>query len=439
MNASIAQQLPIGYTSTMLGRVEYPVALTTPFADVMQDYSRRAPITTDFEGCMGKCSTVIQAAGFSIDCQPPVRTPVDYEPEMPLSNGSFPSSAFDPQPLFSVDLTWSSGVDEDIIRLEGRPTNAESVPEQVILSVGYSDTADCKGSFVTKNCTLTESIVDYQLSLVNNTVTLNNPDINLHVVSKGNSTPDIMGGYMPGENITLGGFALAGADLFTSNTSLRFVGAAGMWQVEGFNTFASQYIVNATYLGNCQFGWKDPTDDILSALHEIMFRTALKASNAADSVFVQNGQGNHTFHTKQTLQATQTSVQNVFLSHFGYLGGALAVMTLGVLSVLPTFNGWWHLGRPMTLSPIETAKAFNAPILSTQPSHSNASVRQLMKDVGAREVRYGEVTVAARLYSNGEKGASMTRIGRKPVGGRRLEMAHPDGVIRPRKGAKFDA
>lgn len=421
----------------MLGRINYPRVLTTPFADVLLEYSRRTPITTNFEGCVGTCETVVQGAGFSIDCQPPTRTPINYNPPTPLKNGSWGPTAFDNQPIFSTNLLWLPG--NHAADKNHAPSINSSVPEQLALSIGYSDTKECAGDFVKKSCTLTEAVVDYQVLLQNKTVSLNNPSVNLHVVSMGNSTPDVSGSYMAGQNTTLGGFALAGTDLFASNTSLRFVGAAGLWEVDLFNSFASQYIISPRYIGHCQFDWRDPTDDILNALHEIMFRTALKAASAADSVFVQNAQGNRTFATKQSVPAKQTGVQNVFLSHYGYLFGALALMTLGILSVIPTFLGWWRLGRPMTLSPLETAKAFNAPFLNQPPSGSNADVDRLIRDVGDRPVKYGEVATVVPAYHNEDHGTEMTSNGGNFVAGRRLEMAHPDFVLRPRKGVRFDA
>ena len=211
----------------MLGRIEYPVVLTQPFAEVLQEYSSRTPITTDFEGCVGKCETVIRAAGFSIDCQPPTKASADYNEPTPLPNGRQPPSASEPRPIFTVTFTWSPGVD----KYPGSTSNTLSpAPEHLLLSVASTDTANCTGSFVTKTCTLREAVVDYQLSLFNNTVVLTNPNVNLNVVSMGNSTPEIHG-YLPGEDITLGGCALAGTDLFSSNTSLRFVGAAGLWEL----------------------------------------------------------------------------------------------------------------------------------------------------------------------------------------------------------------
>jgi len=295
---------------------------------------------------------------------------------------------------------------------------------------------------VTKNCTLTEAVVEYQVLLQNNTVSLNNPTVNLHVVSMGSSV-SIVPPYHVGahENMTLGGFALAGADLFASNTSMHISPSAGAQtsSLVQLNTFATQYRVDATAtsIGTAQF--RDPTNDILNALHEIMFRTALKTANAADTVLIQNAQGNRTFETKQSVHATQTAVQNVFLSQYGYLVGALAVMTLGVLTVIPTFHGWWKLGRSMTLSPMETANAFNAPLLNQQQLHSNADVDQLMRDIGDRPVRYGKVAVAVPAYSRRPYGTEMTSIGGDAVAGSRLQMAHSDIVLRPRKGARFDA
>ena len=215
----------------------------------------------------------------------------------------------------------------------------DSIPEQLELTVGYPNTSNCSGTFITKTCTLTEAVIDYPATLVNSTVTLDltrDP----RVITLGNPFADISLGYDPGANLTLGGFALAGADLFGSNTSLRLVGAAGVFQIEGMNTFTSQYIVNASYVGNCQFTFNDPTRDILTALHEIMFRTALNSSNVEKSVIIQNKQGNYTFYAQQPVAASRTFLQNVFQSHFGYLSGAIALITLGILSVLPTYSGW---------------------------------------------------------------------------------------------------
>lgn len=87
----------------------------------------------------------------------------------PLPNGSLPPSAPDPRPIFTVTFVWSPGVDKYPGSISDELSPA---PEHLLLSVASTDTVNCVGSFVTKTCTLREAVVDYQLSLINNTVVL---------------------------------------------------------------------------------------------------------------------------------------------------------------------------------------------------------------------------------------------------------------------------
>ncbi|KZF24777.1 hypothetical protein L228DRAFT_281818 [Xylona heveae TC161] len=455
LDLPIAQQLPTGYTSMMLGRVNYPAVLNAPFAQILQDYSQRKPITVD-AGCNGTCSTTVQGAGFAIDCDPPATSHVNYTAMYMLQH-----QTYDPSPVFNVSLEWSGGN----YAVTSDPTTA--TPEQLILSVGYSHTTDCAGDFITRKCVLSEAIVEYPLQLDQRTVsTFTNPTPHLNVVSKGNSTPDVAPTYLPNENVTLGGFALAGTDMFYTNTGLMFVGAAGMYQLVGFNTFASRYIIDPNFYMNCQFAWHDPTDDILDALNEIMFRSALataplsdptvyidspssSSSSSSSSPTSSSASKRSSFHTHQTPSAVQASNHTVYVSHFKYLAGALVVMSLGILSVLPTFNGFWHIGRHVTLSPIETAKAFNAPILRTKPSHSNANMTQLLSLLGKKRVKYGEIshavtrtTTSSSLSGWGDDDQERDEFGtakvkRNPLLRKRLEIAHPRDVVWPREGMKL--
>lgn len=51
------------------------------------------------------------------------------------------------------------------------------------------------------------------------------------------------------------------------------------------------------------------------------------------------------------------------------------------------------MGRNMTMSPLEVAKAFNAPLLAAQDS--NAEVKELVEKIGSRTVQYGAVSTTA--------------------------------------------
>ena len=129
----------------------------------------------------------------------------------------------------------------------------------------------------------------------------------------------------------------------------------------------------------------------------------------------------------QFIPMEQHSNINVFQSHYSYLAGALAVMVLGVLVVIPTFNGFWQLGRDVSLNPLEIAKAFNPEIL--EGTGSNASSKHLDKTVGRKKVKYGEV-VDEGLGVSGYGGEQSEREA-LTFRGRRLELADPSRVKEP--------
>jgi hypothetical protein len=60
-------------------------------------------------------------------------------------------------------------------------------------------------------------------------------------------------------------------------------------------------------------------------------------------------------------------------------------MLVGLLAALSLLRGWWELGRTVSLSPLETAKAFAAPILEYGGSHEAVGV---LKEVGATQMHY---------------------------------------------------
>jgi hypothetical protein len=84
---------------------------------------------------------------------------------------------------------------------------------------------------------------------------------------------------------------------------------------------------------------------------------------------------------------------------------------LGVVAVLPLYAGWWELGRDVSLNPLETALAFDAPLLAGV--NSNANRDRVVRRVGHQCVQYGvaeEVSGAGSglsgLAGNGGQGAA---------------------------------
>jgi hypothetical protein len=96
------------------------------------------------------------------------------------------------------------------------------------------------------------------------------------------------------------------------------------------------------------------------------------------------------------------------------------------MSILPTFFGWWRLGRTVTLSPIEVAKAFDAPQLAGVDS--NAETSTLLKVIGDRPVKYGAVSLG---QSGTDYNPAWANVPEK------LVMASPSYVHEPANGRTF--
>jgi hypothetical protein len=207
------------------------------------------------------------------------------------------------------------------------------------------------------------------------------------------------------------------ANRYNSETNIRFGAALGYVIITSGST-ANQFLLpNSTY--DCGLTFTDPTDNLIANTRELMFRTAIAAANSSNI---------------QSIPAVQTASVAVYQSHYLYLALAIVFTGLAIIMVLPTFFGYWHLGRKVSMSPIEIAKAFNAPLLKNDDS--NADSGQLIKDMGNLGVRYG----AASTGLGGNDAKVMKQrlsTSQAELSGRRLEMAPPEEVMQPQKGWVF--
>lgn len=189
-----------------------------------------------------------------------------------------------------------------------------------------------------------------------------------------------------------------------------------------------------------------------------MFRTAIASAplhaNATNpQIFRHNG--TTLAANTQSIIVTQSSSEARYKSEYAWLAGALLATMIPTLTVLGMFWGYWQIGRRVTLSPIETAKAMGSPLLISEDGNSTA--RELVRELGRRRVRYGGVARDAQsgaCHSPGQANGFRERQGR-PGGDReawensvkmrqeeegpmmRLQMRSSDLVVAPLKGWVF--
>ena len=416
--------LPKNFTSAALKSLEGRAATNTQqsnlvsftyeFSSVLKGFDTQEPIVLKSK-CNGICIGALIAAGFDVDCR-------DSTYGYDLSNPSM-------QTVISTNISFSGpGV---TVRTSHKPNSQ----------------LGCTGNITFRDCLLRPAIVRYNFTLERGLFKLkkripgHNDTIKLHGASGEQRKEEDRGSLRRGRRATLAALAMQPRDVSSQvskelqsaqvshsgcplcakrrevapqKTAPEYRGFYGIALAAGkkYDSFGilipsmrffavthSHSSLPYEYVssdkgadGTCAMTWNDPTDDILEGIREIVFRAAVAASKASNA--------------SQSLEATEQTQQLIYKSDFRYLYAALAVPLLAVLGIIALFYGWWELGRTVSLSPIEIAKAFDAPLLKGRGT--NAEIEDLLGEIGSTRVRYGEAVVRKNAASNSE----MSLIGR---------------------------
>jgi hypothetical protein len=174
----------------------------------------------------------------------------------------------------------------------------------------------------------------------------------------------------------MGGFQYAANYLFTSHANYTYTNYGGV-NYDMAGALANQFMEgDLTARINHTATWRDPTDYMINQMRQLAFRTSLQAAN--DNPTASNA--------TQTVEYVGRTSETVYETNFGFIAAAAALNLLAVLAIIPTYRGWWALGRQFSLSPLEIARAFDAPIL--RDTEYNSTWKQISELVGERSVRY---------------------------------------------------
>lgn len=410
VTASIAPEIPWGFTSYRSSRSIYDQVMTQPMISAFNDYNSQAPISaSSFTGCKGTCTGYVEAGGLSAQCVT-ATGPVWYN----LGGSNFES-------VYPFNVNFQLMEPSD---------SSTPGPISLLMNIGFTNNSDrnsCRGVYTAKNCTLVASTMRYPINITGNALTIGD------VLDSGMTQsfqPESIGFKTDTSEYTfwtLGGLYLAAFALFNSSATYTYEGATGII-LSLPDTLSTQFIdfpAANTFVPNapednqdlviplgCGANWTDPTSHILTALNAMAFRLSL----AAASVPYRNTRNPPAL---QVLTMQQTENINVFKSDYRFLIGSTILTTALIVLIMPTFIGWWELGRSVTLNPIEIAKAFDAPLL--QGPGSNEPLSGLMSRYGTRRVRLGEVDDLATGSANRRK----------------LKLADPSEVGKPRAGVLY--
>ena len=291
-------------------------------------------------------------------------------------------------------------------------------------SVVFKNMTSCDGDLQIRNCTLQPATVEFPvvvdggsqtITLASGTSIFNDTIVS---ITKGLDAVSA--------RTRFGGIYLALHEKFQSTASMSTgVVAEGTFTASGLP--ASQYAIiddsnpYSNPATNCSaISYANPLYDVLQAARDLSFRTAIFAANRSTDM--------------QEVTVAQDPGEAHYHSDYLFLGLAIVatLVPLGVVVVI--YHGYWKIGRKMSLSPIETAKAFGATGMESRDSNATAQV--LVEEIGSRQVKYGGVN--ADMLSLSDEGASVQNDGDPEDTPRlRLRFKSPEHVLAPLKGWRF--
>lgn len=380
---------------------------------------------TGFE-CDGVCLFEISGAGFGFDCQSE-QAAMDYgaavsQETIQLSQSDDPSALNITAERTLFDIAFeviygATGIDGDYSRIimNLTSTSAEAVG-------GGSDS--CPGTVTRHSCTLRPAVIRYPVT-VEDTSKLDTQDPKSNLFLGFNTTffdgrvyymDNYTAGYYTADEedqnvydatsqqlknhsivaykdiledhsvfventpTVIGGFAKVFKRYFEGTSSLRY--SRGTWIVDQVGSVDVKPFTFKDRNGStaCDFQFQDPLDYTIRQINLLTFGVSI------DAWYNDWANNNYTMTTPATAMQYSTSIH--YKTNRNYMYGALASILFCVLCVLPSYWGYWQLGRDVTLGPFEIANAFRAPVLD-HPAVANAGVKDLIREVGQREVKYG--------------------------------------------------
>lgn len=404
-----ASRLPLGYAGRDSGRSMTPSYMNPNFTDIYQAHANRDDIPGTWTGCEASstCYTSIKGFGFGVSCNT-TELPYNLYPET-FSNGSV--AILPPLEVFT-STAWQLLDYNHGYSLED-PTRPIPYTANLLLNATFmgTPTDEMNGTLTSHTCALRGGILSYPVQITNATLTLQSPSWQNDTFLEESGLEPLP--YNAASNIA--GFILAAKGLYEGTATYQFGGGAG-WILNLTGASANRYLArtnpgeNTYVLGN-NITWRDPMDDMINSMREIAFRSSLLI--ARDNTTYPNA--------TQLVSSRMQTPRTVYTANYRYMAAAVALSLLGVIAVIPTYHGFWELGGPVSMSPLEIAKAFNAPIL--RGAEGNQLAEDMLHIVGRTKVRYGDSGVA--VNSGGEEMV------------RRIEIGPVVDVRPPEKGVKY--
>jgi hypothetical protein len=359
LNLAILSSLPDGYAGTVDYTSAANITAYNEFALLLQNwYDGNNPTTLDQPGyaCNDSCTGWVPSAGIQYSCSATQET-VDLSTVAANLNFTGFSTSF------------------------RRFDDSYSIPT-LELTASFISTVNefCAATLVTNVCEIQSGTVNFPVEIVNTTILPNLVSFNTMNFQPVTSIGDMSTTKQGAPAGPLAALEWFGFQYLSASAIVGYDNVTDSYWEEASGDIALQSSDHGNdYPPNsiCQFQFFDPTQPILTSLSEVLFLAAIDADWDPQTI--------------QTFPIIQTTNSLIYKSVYPYLAIASGILVIAILAISTTLYGWWDLGRDVSLSPLETAKAFGAPIFQHWNLHMDS--KHLARDMGQRKFMYSEKDV----------------------------------------------
>lgn len=408
----IVNELPADYAGTWSADGKEG-SLSWNFSQDLYSYYSNAEVvpTDDWQDTRceaGTCEFVVQGFGVNVSCSDDPVSTFEITPQALSEAGSntglnqtqrttptLLSTSFSPRAAGSEGSNYPDPWIEMTIEYAQITSNDTSGDLDKRTT---STTQTCQGQLNRRTCAIRPAIVNYSATLANKT---GSPGTHNSTWAYKLSTVSIA--YQTNSsayNNVMYSLYNVLHNSFSSNITMKYLndtgfvarsdngGSLGQWWL----LLGADPSTNG-FPSSCAIDVLSPDFYIVRQLDNLLWRASI---SAADPEVHSNGVA-QTQHYVENIKGTRMVDTVRHVSDYPYMYAALSVMAFCILCVLPTYWGFWELGRKVTLGPMEIASAFQAPALDSGIVAAGGEVEHMLKEVGQREVRYGVVMGSGKL------------------------------------------
>jgi hypothetical protein len=450
------------------------------YAQVAQDMIQRRPAQLFSSPCQSNstCTANVTVAGFSRNCTEQTLSLVGIESIGPAQTILLHSTGYDIISRNCKNTSFPPG-DEYVTYCQVFETYYQLSVEQVagadpmLNYTSYIRKDGRSNELTVRRCSFVPAFMRMPIVITNRT-SVNIPT-NFRVSNDENLVETLKGTVSGSSSYAIfGGILQTMRDLyegyiFFDNMELSQV-IQGVGPRQYINESTVALIDRKPLFGNSlrtryTFSCLDPLEDFTTTLNEVALRYAMKSIPDSDpkrtteyNNFLTTFQDvrNASFTSLKTkvsksqIVAVQESLPlAVYKSHMIYTAIAMGLTLVTTLLVAMLLQGYARLGRVFSMSPLEVAKAFDAPLL--RDVGSNLTGQDISRALGRAKLRYGEVIGNAQTLSEvtsienarlleHEMATLTTSYSNKGVPQRqgcKLQIGTAHAIMRPRNGVFY--